>query len=276
MIRFREILESINEDAERDKYYRDKARNIYNQMIDYLNDGGDITVGPSTNPEYFSIRLDLTDFYDIDWELKDYYNPLAINFFDRKKDPGTHGKYDAKNVAPVLKMYILFADFLLQKHDIPLNVKSDVGKYYDEMNTEDFKDSARKHIVKQFQNSSKYREVFIHEMTHHFDFRRSQLSGVDWGQSDTDYFKQDIEINAYFQGKLADFEEELETNPEKYESEVEDWKDSFRDFKEWFFDDKTMKRFERIISDDQYKRIVNRLYGFWDKYLSEFDINNEG
>lgn len=260
MIKFQDILRHLSEDVEGDKYWRDEARDVYDEMIEYLKNDGELLVAPHISSKMFQAEIRLNNFYDIEWSLGSGESPLAIKFMDINKKPG-FGEYKPSKVMPILTMYVLLTDRLFEDLD-----EKDLSQTerFNVVNSESFQDKIRDQIVDQFEPSGTFRETFIHEIIHHFDFRRSGLSKDEWLDRE-DYYKDDKEINAFFQSLIDGIEE----NPEMYEDHIEDWKNDFKSFRDWFFNMNRMRKFKKSMSDSQYRRVVKRLYNFWNEYLSD-------
>lgn len=235
----RRVVWRLQEDAEMDRMFRKQARDVYNKLVDYLGSGGGFyREGPAR-----VVRID--QFTDLE---EDAPKPLKIKWYDKDM-----GRADAKYVergGPEIRLYVL------------------------EQAIFDSESGARFAMKKGLQNQAK---IFMHEYIHYLDDRRTEAGIQDLASYDPGdkrmsvYFSDDFEVNAYFQSGLAQTEELLE-EPGMVRALMDKWDSDFRNFKEWFFDNHIPPRMEFNISDDQRKRIINRLYGFWDNFVKSWSI----
>lgn len=269
MTKFKNILLKLQEDAKQDKKWRKEARDIYKKMIEYLKNGGEIRVIKNfRDVKRFNYEISLDDFYTIDkWEMKSHYNPLSIRFYSYRKNKGVNGDHNPLRVAPMMNIYCLKVDELLYRNN-----------YYSSSNkskilsSEEFKNDLRDHTVEMLQPYSNFYNTFIHEMIHHIDFRRSGLSKTEW-LNDKHYYKKDKEVNAFFQEFLDNYERKIEKGQSLSQKYFNKFKNNFKEFKEWVFRVK-LKSFQDNLDDDQYKRLVNRLYDFWKEYLQDYEVGD--
>lgn len=225
------------EDAEQDRLFRQQAIDVYEGLLDYLRSGGEL--------KNFGRAVTIDQFMDLEQEAPD---PLVIRF-DEKRGPTT-AAYRSGGLEIV--MYVLEKDI------------------YDDIS------DARQDMVRGLQDNAK---AFMHEYIHYLDDRRTELGLEDLASYDTEggdkamsiYFSDPIEVNAFFQSGLAQLESTLEV-PGVLESYMErDWNKNFRDFKGWFFDEHIPAQMQFNIDDDQEKRLINRLYGFWQDVKDRYE-----
>ena len=116
-------------------------------------------------------------------------------------------------------------------------------------------------------------KTIIHELIHLFDDLRitKDLSGIiqadpeDYKGQGEAYFNDPVELNAYFQEAIGDFEEFIERSPETLAALSDQMKD-FRSFKEFAFDQLFRDSFIRNLTDENRERITKRLYKFYQDF----------
>jgi hypothetical protein len=118
-------------------------------------------------------------------------------------------------------------------------------------------------------------KVFMHEYIHYLDDKRTELGLEDLANYNTeggakelsDYFSDPIEVNAFFQSGLAQLQSTLEVPGVLDNYMKREWNENFQDFKDWFFDEHLDRVILMNISEDQRRRLINRLYGFWNEVI---------
>jgi len=227
------VIRRLHEDAEQDRLFREQALDVYKKLVDYLKSGGEFQREGAAR----SIRID--QFTDLEERAS---TPLKIKWFAEGMDPAD-AKYVKNGGDPEIRLYVLGRAIF------------------------DTEDDARFVMRKNLEDVAK---IFMHEYVHYLDDRRTEANIQDLAtyepgkeKSWETYFTDPFEVNAYFQSGLAQLEHTLEV-PGLLDTRMEDdWNGNFRDFKDWFFDEHIPPRMQYNISDDQEKRLVNRLYGFW-------------
>lgn len=100
---------------------------------------------------------------------------------------------------------------------------------------------------------------FIHEYIHYLDDKRSEHDffgrSAEFGSEE--YYREDEEVNAYFQQAMASAEEKINRK---------NWR-GFRELKNWFFGNAIEDEVVKNITTDQRKRLVKRLYDYWTNYI---------
>lgn len=227
----RRVVRRLREDAEQDRLFRQQAIDVYKKLVDYLKSGGEL--------KQYGRAVTIDQFTDLEQRESD---PLKI-VFKNKRARQSDAVYRNKSGQPQIIMYVLGRDVFQSE------------------------DKARQAMRRQLEN---YAKVFMHEYIHYLDDRRTELGIQDLSQYEPGedkkmsvYFSDNFEVNAYFQSGLAQLEHTLEV-PGLLDTYMKrDWNESFREFKDWFFDEHIPPRMQFNISDDQERRLINRLYGFW-------------
>lgn len=235
----RRVKRRLVEDAEQDRLFRQQAIDVYEDLVEYLKSGGKL-IGYGR-----AVTIDM--FTDLEQNAR---KPLKIEWKEEMKSSG-EGSYAQIDGQPTITLYVM-----------------EKRIYSDES-------EARKDMIRGLQDHAK---VFMHEYIHYLDDRRTDL-GIEniasyTGGEDkefSDYFSDPIEVNAFFQSGLAQLQSTLEVPGVLNTHMKRHWNHNFRDFKDWFFE----KHLDRVIlmniSEDQKRRLINRLYGFWKK-LKKKDI----
>ncbi len=234
----RRVKLRLVEDAEQDRLFRQQAVDVYESLVDYLKSGGELIE--------FGRVVTIDMFTDLEEQAP---NPLQIRF-DEERKSSTDAAYRNTADGPEIVLFVLEKDI------------------YDSV------EEARREMVRGLQNHAK---VFMHEYIHYLDDRRTELGIEDLAGYETGggkrkmsvYYSDPIEVNAYFQSGLAQLESTLEV-PGVLDTHMKrNWNESFRDFKDWFFDEHIPPRMQFNIDDDQEKRLINRLYGFWEEVIMQ-------
>lgn len=230
----RRVKRRIVEDAEQDRLFRKQAREVYRKLVDYLRSGGDLMKFGR------SVTIDMFTDYE-----QGVANPLKVQWKqkDKASSDAAYAKVDGQ---PTITLFVM-----------------DRAVYNE-------RDRARKEMINKLQDNA---TVFMHEYIHYLDDRRTEtyiddLASYESGKNKkmSVYFSDDFEVNAYFQAGLAQTEELLE-EPSLLQTFLKRWDRNFRKFKDWFFENQIPPRMDYNISDSQRKRLVNRLYGFWEEYI---------
>jgi hypothetical protein len=233
------VIRRLREDAEQDRLFRQQAIDVYEGLLNYLRSGGEL--------KDFGRAVTIDQFMDLEERAAD---PLIIRF-DEKRGPITAAYREGRGEKEIV-MYVLEKDI------------------YDDIS------DARRDMVRGLQDNAK---AFIHEYIHYLDDRRTELGLEDLASYDTEggnkamsvYFSDPIEVNAFFQSGLAQLESTLEV-PGVLDSYMKkDWNKNFRDFKDWFFDEHIPPQMQFNIDDGQEKRLINRLYGFWQNIKDRYE-----
>ena len=231
----RRVVWRLHEDAEQDRLFRKQALNVYKELVEYLKNGGKL------NKWGDAVTID--QFTDLEQNVS---NPLKIQW-KHEDDAKADAAYANVNGQPTITLFVM--------DQIAYNDPSE----------------HRQKMVRGLENRSK---IFMHEYIHYLDDKRTKLGIDDLAQYNpgesknySEYFSDSFEVNAYFQSGLAQLEHTLEV-PGLLQTRMErDWNSNFRDFKDWFFDEYIPPVMQHNISDNQEKRLINRLYGFWTNYI---------
>lgn len=232
------VVRRLREDAEQDRLFRQQAIDVYENLVEYLKSGGRFEKeGPAK-----VVRLDWV--MDLEKEAK---QPLKIKWMSSDLRAGDDtGEYIQKN-GPQIKLWVLNQAIF------------------------DSKNEARNAMRLGLQDNAK---IFMHEYIHYLDdlrtdFGLKNIINYDPGENKSlsTYFTDPIEVNAYFQSGLAQVEAMIEDDDLFDMFMNREWSGGFRDFKEWFFSEQIPLPMETKIDDDQRKRLINRLYGFWERYI---------
>lgn len=227
----RSVVRRLREDAEQDRLFRQQALDVYKKLVEYLKSGGEL--------KDFGRAVTIDQFTNLEQGAK---YPLKIKWAPELKNKNTTATYISTQKQPLIKLFVLSKDI------------------YDSV------DEARREMRQKLEN---YAKVFIHEYIHYLDDRRTELDldsvrrYDDAGSEMSVYFSDPVEVNAYFQSGLAQLEHTLEVPGLLDRRMKKDWNENFQGFKNWFFDEHIPPQMQYNISDDQEKRLVNRLYGFW-------------
>jgi len=229
----RRVIRRLREDAEQDRLFRKQAREVYDKLVEYLKNSGEF------QRKGASRSVSITQFTDLE---KNASSPLKIKWYDEGMS-SADAKYVKNGGDPEIRLFVL------------------------EQGIFDSEDDSRFAMMRKLQNFAK---VFMHEYVHYLDDRRTEANIKDLATYDTGeekswetYFTDPFEINAYFQSGLAQLEQTLQV-PGLLDTRMSrDWNESFRGFKDWFFEEHIPPRMQYNINDDQKKRLINRLYGFW-------------
>lgn len=229
----RRVKRRLWEDAEQDRLFRQQAIDVYENLVEYLKNGGKFQkIGPSK-----AVPIDrFTEFE------KEESNPLTVKWLD-SDFASSKAEYVGKNRD--IKLYVLDKAIF------------------------DSKREARNAMRLGLQDNAK---AFMHEYIHYLDDRRTEfelqnLTRYEPGKDKkmSNYFSDPIEINAYFQAGLAQVQSLLE-DPDLRKTFMDQWNRDFRKFKDWFFREHIPLPMQYShMDEDQKKRLVNRLYGFWQK-----------
>lgn len=240
------ILPFLIEDAKQDKIFRDKARKIYQDLIEYLENSGDYYTS-----KRIGAYVTTSQFTDvIDDELTIEWTQTRVGKGDASYTTRGSGAMKKK----VLRLFVMDKRFYSDSEE------------------------RRNEMIQGLKDNS---DVFIHELIHYFDDLRAEEDLEDviqyksQGKDPKTYYSDPVEVNAFFQSALAEFEGFIEDD-EHFEFMMEmRWKKDFRNFKEWIFDKVLPEEFMKHLSGDQKKRLINRLYGYW-KQLEERYQNLKG
>lgn len=255
MIKLKELLEGAKEDRE----FREIAREVYNKMVKYLKTGGEIEIRPYYRYDYIIADIYLDDFApEYVRDMESWEKPLKISFQSKDKET-QHGSYRGSK-QPNIKLFIVNFDYIIDT----LGIDPESDDEY--QHSDEFKEATRKNIILNLRQSSLYRKVFIHEFIHFLDDNRT-----DYLSFDQDYYHDPKEFNAFFQGAVGEIEERLKGDPNWLNNKISDWDGSFKMFKEWFMNKALHQGFVRNLTDDRRKRLLSRLYGFW-QHLEDEDI----
>lgn len=243
----RRVVQRLWEDAEQDRLFRQQAIDVYEDLVNYLKSGGRFErKGPAR-------ALKINWFTDLEEEAS---NPLEVRWYDKDMaGSGTDAKYVVEKGVPQIRLYVLDQAIF------------------------DTEDDARFAMRRGLENAAK---VFMHEYIHYLDDRRTQYDLDDLAQYEpgegkqiSTYFSDPLEVNAYFQSGLAQLEHTLEV-PGLLDTRMKrDWNENFRDFKDWFFQEHIPLPMETHIDSDQRKRLINRLYGFWQQIENDYTDNDK-
>lgn len=232
----RRVKRRLVEDAEQDRLFRQQAVDVYESLVEYLKQGGEL--------KQAGRAVTIDQFADLEQQTR---KPLKIVWKGEIKSSG-EGAYSEVNGQPTITL------FVMEKR-----IYSDVAE-------------ARKDMIRGLQDHAK---VFMHEYIHYLDDKRTELGLEDLANYNTeggakelsDYFSDPIEVNAFFQSGLAQLQSTLEV-PGVLDSYMKrDWNEDFQDFKDWFFDEHLDRVILINISEDQRRRLINRLYGFWNEVI---------
>jgi hypothetical protein len=233
------VVRRLFEDAEQDRLFRKQAIDVYKGLVEYLKSGG--------NLKEYGRAVTIDQFTDLEQKAP---NPLKIRF-EQKDKASADAVYRNESDGPVIVMYVLGKDIYGSQEE------------------------ARRAMRRGLENRAK---IFMHEYIHYLDDRRTSLGIQDLASYEPGedkrmsvYFSDPFEVNAYFQSGLAQLEHTLEV-PGLLDTRMErDWNGNFRDFKDWFFDEHIPPRMQYNISEDQEKRLINRLYGFWERIEKQYN-----
>ncbi len=228
------------EDAELDREFRKKARKIYEDLLSYLEDEGENI----SFQQGIGLSVSLDEFTDPVREK----NPLKVVWLPSKSRFGD-ASYFKKGSGVMRSPYLALRG--LDKSDLNLPP-----------------DERKEKLIRDLKSNS---DVFIHELIHYFDDLRSDkdlqnVLSFDKSDYDTeDYYSDPVEVNAFFQAAVSELEDFIEEEGHfKFMMET-CWKEDFKKFNEWMFENVIPDELEENISKDQKKRLVNRLYGFWEQ-----------
>ena len=235
------VVRRLFEDAEQDRLFRQQAIDVYEGLVEYLKRGGQFQNEGAAR----AVRID--QFTDLEKEAS---NPLEIKWYDKDMD-SADAKYVKNGGDPEIRLYVLSQAIF------------------------DSEKETRTAMRRGLENHAK---IFMHEYIHYLDDRRTEANIQDLAQYEpgegkqwATYFTDPFEVNAYFQSGLAQLEHTLEV-PGLLDTRMKrDWNESFRKFKDWFFDEHIPPRMQYNISDDQEKRLINRLYGFWERVKKRYE-----
>lgn len=134
--------------------------------------------------------------------------------------------------------------------------------YIEEKRYKNEEGSRNKKLVNIFEDK---REEFIHEFTHYLD--RKRIPDLPYtSEIGKEYFNDPRELNAYYQQALGELTSKLKNNPDYLEDKIEEW-ESFSKFKNWMFSNIFDSKFIKYLKNKHKKRIIKRLYKFYDKTL---------
>ena len=236
----RRVTSRLWEDAEQDRLFRQQAIDVYQQLVEFLRSGGEL--------KEYGRAVTIDQFADLE---KEAATPLKIRFEEEAKSDSANAVYRNERDGPVIVMFVL------------------------EKSIYNSQKKARQDMVRGLQDAAK---IFMHEYIHYLDDRRTEADIGDLTSYKSDgnkkmstYFSDSFEINAFFQSGLAELEHTLEV-PGLLDTHMErDWNHSFRKFKDWFFDEHIPAPMQYNMSDDQEKRLINRLYGFWGQIEDRYE-----
>jgi hypothetical protein len=239
----RRVSYRLTEDAETDKLMRKQAVDVFESLLEHIKSGGMLQYIGRYNSPY--VRIDWFTEYE-----KKAKNPLRI-VFGEKSQSRTDGMYTNElKGGPAIVLYILEDNSYKRSED-----------------------ELRREI------SQNLRDVFdlvIHEYIHYLDDKRTDLgldqiatydskeiSSEEWRT----YFSDPLEVNAYFQSAVAQVQE-LIGEPSLLDTlNKRNWNGNFRKFKDWVFGEFLPDQLLRAVSKQQEKRLINRLYGYWENYV---------
>jgi len=232
----RRVKRRLVEDAEQDRLFRQQAVDVYESFVEYLKQGGEL--------KQAGRAVTIDQFTDLEQQTR---KPLKIVWKGEMKSSGK-GAYSEVNGQPTITL------FVMEKR-----IYSDVSE-------------ARKDMIRGLQDHAK---VFMHEYIHYLDDKRTELGLEDLANYNTeggakelsDYFSDPIEVNAFFKSGLAQLQSTLEVPGVLDNYMKREWNENFQDFKDWFFDEHLDRVILMNISEDQRRRLINRLYGFWNEVI---------
>jgi len=234
------LLDLLFEDAKLDREFREKARRIYEDLLSYLKDDGeDISFKRG-----IGLSVSLDKFTDPVREK----NPLRVVWLPSKPRFGD-ASYFKKGTGVMRSPYLALRG--LDKDDLNLPPEERKEKF-----------------VKDLKSNS---DVFIHELIHYFDDLRSDkdlqnVLSFDKSDYDTgDYYSDPVEANAFFQAAVSELESFTENDGHLKFMMENRWKEDFKKFNQWTFENVIPDEVIENISTSQKKRLVNRLYGFWEQ-----------
>jgi len=237
------VMFRLTEDAETDKLMRQQAIDVFENLVDYIRNGGMIQYAGRFNNPYVKINW----FTEHEQEAK---TPLRI-FFGQENESSADGMYTQQlQGGPAIVLYILDDE----------SYKKDEDEIKDEI----------------YQKIRSVYDVFVHEYIHYLDNMRAgvDLDKIATYDSNTitadqwrTYFSDPLEVNAYFQAGVSQIQS-LADEPRLIDNlNRKSWEGDFRKFKDWAFDEFLPDQLLRAISSGQRKRLVNRLYGYWKSYI---------
>ena len=230
----RRVKRRLVEDAEQDRLFRQQAVAVYESLVEYLKQGGEL--------KQAGRAVTLDQFTDLEQKPR---TPLKIVWKGEMKSSG-EGAYSEVRKQPTIFLYVM-----------EKRIYSDVSE-------------ARKDMFRGLQDHAK---VFMHEYIHYLDDRRTEAGLEDLANYDienkdfSEYFSDPIEVNAFFQSGLAQLQSTLEVPGVLDNYMKREWNENFQDFKDWFFDEHLDRVILMNISEDQKRRLINRLYGFWNEVI---------
>lgn len=249
----KKVIWRLLEDAETDHMMRDQAINVLENLIEYLKSDGDLRVEVGGFDGFY---VYLKDFSEYEQRTK---NPLKIVFstYEMTKETPLYSSHKGMIVIPVFE-------------DNPGIVPK------------------KQHKTKIYRSLEReYYRSFVHEYIHYLDDIRTELNLDDLAKYDIegvlssgksinldnaavrDYFSDPLEVNAFFQQAMAFIHQIAKDRGPLFKSYKKQWNNDFRKFKSWFFDQELNKYTRQSIDRGQYKRLVNRLYGFFENYIKE-------
>lgn len=236
------VIQRLRENAKQDRLFRQQAIDVYESLVEYLKSGGE------TKGRGHGRLITVDQFTDLEKNAK---NPLRIKWDQEGKVGNTDAAYAMTSKGPQITLFVM--------ERMAYNEKEDM----------------RREMTRKLQDNAK---IFMHEYIHYLDDRRTEMDLEDLatygdrGMKDfADYFSDPLEVNAYFQSGLAQLQSTLEV-PGLLDTHMRrDWNESFRGFKEWFFDEHIPNHMLRNIDSDQRKRLINRLYGYWERIENEYN-----
>lgn len=263
-MKFKKLLKEVSKDKEN----RDVAESIYDNLIDHLESGGEARIKKSINIENFVLSVDLSDFHPS--MMSEYYS-LEIKFHSkfRKKTKGNLKWRGTRG--SIINLFHVDFEVFFQNKGIPLDVsvaKINSSKFFSMMRTDEFKKDVMEVAANELRMVRDLRETFFEEIHHYLDYVRTE-GNVSLGDKD-DYWEKNTEINAKFQSAISSFKKDISGDTENIESNYEfqeKWRNDFQSFKDWFFDRKFSKKLVRNLSKSQEKKVINRLYKFWEKEI---------
>lgn len=232
----RRVKRRLVEDAEQDRLFRQQAVDVYESLVEYLKQGGEL--------KQAGRAVTIDQFTDLEQQTR---KPLKIVWKGEMESSG-EGAYSEIKGQPTITLFVM-----------KKRIYSDVSE-------------ARKDMIRGLQDHAK---VFMHEYIHYLDDRRTEMGLEDLASYNTEggskelsnYFSDPIEVNAFFQSGLAQLQSTLEV-PGVLDSYMKrEWNEDFQDFKDWFFDEHLDRVILMNISEDQRRRLINRLYGFWNEVI---------
>ena len=244
MAKFKRLVE----DALSDKRQRDAAKYVTRRLKDYIDKYGKDAFKESI--EGYRYKISGTKFLPDRENLPDFI-PSAFHPFDFRVYVVTPERSDG---SAYYNKESRVSGNVYRTINLPyLNSDGDMGRIADRVAANE--------------------KTIIHELTHLFDDYRItkdigdiiQAEPEDYWKHGEAYFNDPVELNAYFQEAIGDFEEFIERSPQTLAALSDQMKD-FRSFKEFAFDQLFRDNFIRNLTGENRERITKRLYKFYQDF----------